>query len=170
MKLTMEEVANILGIEIPDHDEWDFSDTYHYCYEEAKSEGKSDEEAGEYAMECLSEELDKAIKIYNREFESVAEDWFGKVGLDITEKNGAFTVKPQESWNKVLTEIREIVNGVGYFHFSSNKQLIDSGPYKSAKDCVANHIGYISTYGEVYGAGSPSKDLQRSLESAFKYM
>ena len=50
----------------------------------------------------------------------------------------------------LLEKIRETINGVGDFHFSSLREFLDSGPY-TARQAVLGHLRSIRSYPAVYG-------------------
>ena len=72
-------------------------------------------------------------------------------------------IHPVKSWNASADAIRETINGVGYFHFSSLREFLDSGPY-TARQAVLEHLGYIKDYPAVYG----SKSAQGIYDSYFR--
>ena len=61
-----------------------------------------------------------------------------------------FKIVPTKSWNDALSQIRMTMNGMGYFHFNSNKEFLESGPY-TAREAVLKHLGTMGDYRKVYG-------------------
>ena len=81
-----------------------------------------------------------------------------------TRERGTFyRVVPLDKWSDALTEVVETINGVGYFHFSSSRELLRSGPYASPKQGVLSHLHWVKRHGEVYGGGTPRSMLDRAL-------
>lgn len=168
---TMAELAKVLGIKLIDPMDWGFDISGYYDYH--IKQGLSEEEAQEKAEEEANEELDEHFDNYCNAVEEVFETYFGYVNLDVirTTAHGPdwgysealYKLQPQKDWKDSLKLIIEIINGVGYFHFNSVKELLDSGPY-TPKEAVLSHIGYVSEYGDVYGEASPSRMLQRSTD------
>jgi hypothetical protein len=74
-----------------------------------------------------------------------------------------YRVKPIETWEKACEQIVDTVCGVGYFHFDSIPEFLESGPY-TMREAVLSHLGWIKNYPEVYGATT----AQRYYDSAWR--
>lgn len=125
-------------------------------------EGGTEEEA----MEAESVLRDEVYVSWVNAVESVAEKLFGEHNLDLDETrqdSHEFRVKPRKSWRDSANAIRETINGVGYFHFSSLKEFLDSGPY-TARAAVLSHLHWVKRHPDVYGGSSP----QRLYEQAWR--
>lgn len=124
-----------------------------YIWESAR--GAETEEAQQKAEEEASAEL------YNKwhdAVESAAENLFGLHGLDLVAKGKGdrayeYKIEPKQSWQDAARQIVNTINGVGYFHFNTTKEFLDSGPW-TAREAVLEHLGYIKRYSDVYGSDS----------------
>jgi hypothetical protein len=110
------------------------------------------------------EAQDEAIKNYLQAVIAVAEKLFGEHDLLIVPDGNALEYKivPKTSWKVSADKIRETINGVGYFSFSSVKEFCDSGPY-TPRQAVLSHLGWISDWGAVYGDGSAKSMVERRM-------
>jgi hypothetical protein len=145
------------------------SDIYHYAYNQALKDGESEEEAEKTALKAEEEEQTENYHKWYDAVEHVADKFFGEHGLKVIRRrngkdNRPFDLKlvPEKSWTDAAEKIRETINGVGYFHFDTLKELLDSGPY-TAREAVLNHIGYVPQWSEVYGEGSPRSMYDRYM-------
>ena len=150
-------------------------------------EGELDESAYDEAVTERADELRlEAEQAHSRRYYNL---WEGTVenGMDgalanvklvavpskkIGKHDQTFKIKPAagETWETVLTEIRELINGVGYFIFYSNKELKDSGPY-TARQAVLGHLHNLSDYGEVYGGGGYGSGwFDKELSQGSRYL
>jgi len=94
-----------------------------------------------------------------------AEDLFEKHELELVPRGKddlpyEFKIKPLKSWKDAADQIRETINGVGYFHFYTLKEFLDSGPY-TPRQAVLGHLHYIKDYPEVYGTYSARSLYER---------
>lgn len=64
-----------------------------------------------------------------------------------------YRIEPRISWHDAADKMRETVNGVGYFHFDTLAEFLDSGPY-SYREAVIDHLSYVRRWPDVYGAPS----------------
>jgi hypothetical protein len=140
--------------------------SYSYAMEEALGEGKSEEEAEEIAQKAESEERGEEYSKWHDAVVETADHVFGKVGIKLVPKSNARTpyeykFVPQKSWKDSANEIREIINGVGYFHFDTLKEFLSSGPY-TEREAVLYHLHHAMSYGEVYGDSSPKDIFDRN--------
>jgi hypothetical protein len=153
-----------------------------YLDEEGElDESSYDEAVTERADELLLEAEHEAQRGYYNLWEGTVENGMDAVlksvklvavpAKHIGKHNQTFKIKPAngETWETVLTEIRELINGVGYYTFYSNKELKDSGPY-TARQAVLGHLHYLSDYDAVYGGGYGSRWFERELESGSRYL
>jgi len=144
-------------------------EAYRAGYDEAKSEGESDEKAEERAFKFEQAAGDEIVRNWHNAVTSVAEQLFGAHKLELVQRRKKETlpfeyyVIPTETWREAANEIRETINGVGTSHFSSLKEFLESGPY-TPREAVENHLGYVRHYPEVYGTSSAG----RIYESAWR--
>lgn len=159
------DIAKLLGI--PEFDTETSGDTYSYAFRQAEEEGATQEEAEQFAQKAEEEEEAEAYRSYTNAVMSVANDLFGKHGLDLVlAKNGSYAVAPTESWEKAANDIRETINGVGYFHFNTLKEFLDSGPW-TARQAVLEHLHWIKDYPRVYGEGTATSMFDRRLRNRY---
>ena len=143
------------------------SSTYGYVYTEALDAGSTEEKAEELAQEAESDELGEYWEKYENAVVSIADSLFSKHNLTLTrinsKKNGiTYKVMPVNNWRNSADCIRETINGVGYFHFDSLKELLTSGPY-TPKEAVLEHLDWIKYYPSVYGDTSVKTRLDRAM-------
>lgn len=143
-------------------DRLDFSDAYCYAYSQAIKDGKNDDEALLAGCEAESAEVDEYYERYSHALLRAADRLFGNHQLKISETEEGYQVTPKTSWRNSLKAMIETINGVGYFHFSSVQNLLDSGPY-SEEEAVINHLHWISSYPAVYGDTTANREIERSL-------
>jgi len=183
ISVDLSEIATLMGVVDPESFDYGIdgdSFTYDYVYREALREAiddeKSESEAEEYAegkaMEAESKDYEDAFSSYRSNVESVFDRLLGNVGmtLDITEKSKGrgkekykiyqYKIEPVKSWDDAASQIRQLVNGVGHFHFYTMKDFLDSGPY-TPRQAVESHLSYLKRYHEVYGGSSPSVHVNR---------
>lgn len=126
------------------------------------------EKAGEKAEHDAEYEL---FRSWHRGVTTVADTYFGKhhltlVPVSMRRRNALpykFRVEATDGWRKALREIIETINGVGSFYFKDPADIIRSGPYKSDRDAVVNHIHWIARWPEVYGERSPKSIYERAF-------
>lgn len=154
-----------------------------YLDEEGELDESAYEEAVEERAQALYDEAEQeASRRYYNLWESTVENGMDGALANVklvavpAKKSGrhdqTFKIKPAagETWETVLTEIRELINGVGYFTFYSNKELKDSGPY-TARQAVLGHLHNLSDYGAVYGGGGyGSRWFDDQLERGSRYL
>lgn len=123
------------------------------AYDSVLRERGSEEEA----LEAESALRDEVYRSWANAVKRAAEQLFGEHGLGLKEmrrRSWEFRVKPDVSWQDAADKICETINGVGYFHFSSLKEFLNSGPY-TAREAVLRHLHWIKRYSDVYGGSSP---------------
>jgi hypothetical protein len=149
-KINIDQLAEMFGL--PDWDRVDEMNQTHYW---EMSRGAEDEDA---QMKAEQEAQEEVYRQWYDAVEHVGNKLFGEHDLELkpTGKQGTkdrrydFKITPANSWNDAADKIRETINGVGDFHFSSLKEFLDSGPY-TARSAVLSHLGYIKHYPAVYG-------------------
>ncbi len=160
-KINIDQLAKMFGL--PDWDKIDEMNQQHYW---EMSRGAEDEDA-QIAAESAAQ--DEVYGQWYDAVESVGSQLFGEHGLDLqpTGKQGTatrryeFKIVPQKSWNDAANKLRETINGVGYFHFNTLKEFLDSGPY-TARSAVLSHLNHIKSYPAVYGSGSAHDMYERA--------
>jgi hypothetical protein len=133
--LSFDKLCKLLGVD--NTEAW--CDSWDRCY---YSEGPADEtEEERYKRE--EEDRDEAWKAYESAVLSVAEHVFGEHDLALTpvEKTSpykgrhkyvagyAVTPKATSTWRDAANKIRETLNGMGPFYFSTLSEFLRSGPY-----------------------------------------
>jgi len=145
---------------------WEAGD---YALKEALKRGSSEVDAEKARDAAEMEAGDDAFREYHGAVLSAAEVAFEHIGVMLTPKRKGekhpfeFKVDPIKSWEDAAEKIRDVINGEGYFGFSSLKEFLSSGPY-TAREAVLGHLHYANVYHEVYGTTSP----ERQYESAFR--
>lgn len=114
------------------------------------------------------EEREQDAKRYMDACIQVARNILREHKLDLVESHSRergtfYRVVPLDKWSDALTEVVQTINGVGYFHFASSRELLRSGPYASPKQGVLSHLHWVKRHGEVYGCGTPRSMLDRVL-------
>ena len=101
---------------------------------------------------CSSCEFDYAGKVSSFFEKLVANFDLDLKPIKIRDNNGAeqWKLVPKKNWNVSAKALIEVINGYGSFHFSSVSDGMRSGPYISAKDFFFAHIGWMTSYFEVY--------------------
>jgi hypothetical protein len=131
---------------------------------DAEKAGETDEDKlDEISMEAQQEAEMPFYEAWQAAVLHVANHLFLQHGL-VLEGDDPYRLVPEKSWNDVLSHVRETINGVGYFHFSSNRELMNSMPTKSPKAAVLAHLGWIKDWPAVYGEGSTQGMYERQLE------
>jgi hypothetical protein len=157
-KFNLSELSKLFGLPNPDDVDVDCSDTFVYARKEALENGATEDEANEAGITAEEQEMDEYFNKMFNSIEETAETFFGYHGLTLVKNSGkntgTFTLKPVKSWEHAANEIRNTVNGIGYFYFASLKEFLDSGPW-TARQAVLGHLGSIKRYGDVCGGGSP---------------
>ncbi len=143
-------------------------DAYVAARDEALRDDADEEEAeriGEEAREKAWEEFSRDVwSRYEGAVEHAAEITYGHIGLDFTAVGeGKVELTPKKSWEDVAEQLRELINGVGYFEFHSLEAFIESGPYESPKDVVEKHLHWVKDYAAVYGDTSAERLYERHM-------
>ena len=109
------------------------------------------------------------LRRYETAMINVIRDLFQKHGLTLEELKQTkkhwetrFRIR-SDSWKDAAQEIKNTLNGVGYFHFNSVEEMKVSGPYASYKQVVLHHLAYIVDYPQVYGDYSARYRVERMM-------
>ena len=172
-----EEMAKDLGIKTYDQFDFDTSEVYGHAHREALKEAEGydmDESAAEAfaeekALEAEGEYSESLFKAYMSALEEAVERTFEPANLDVSFSDWTFRLSPKKSWEDSAKQIIEVINGVGYFHFSTLREFLDSGPY-TAREAVEKHLHWMKSYGDVYGDPSPARIFEKSFEHATRYL
>jgi hypothetical protein len=119
---------------------------------------------------ALEAESDERSEVYNKYIDavtSVANELYEEHELTLEPiKKDALTyrVVPKNNWRQSLDCIRHTINGVGYFEFSSVKELLLSGPY-TPRSAVMQHLHWIIDHPRVYGNGTAKYMVERRMYS-----
>jgi len=148
--ITLERLCKLLKVDSPEnYNEWML---------EMNSESALDENGD------LTEEYERICTAYYDNLINVAEKYFGKCKLVLEKVNyDLFQISPEENWDLAAHELIEVINGYGLFHFDSLEEAIDSGPYETSENFVLHHLGWISSYSEVYGDYSAKYLLDQAM-------
>lgn len=150
-----------------------------YAYNEAIEEGASEEEAEEAMQKAQGDREAEIVNAYVDSAVSTIEDQlsehFALNLIEVTKKDKKgkpteerrWQIKPLRTWKESLKLIVETINGVGYFHFNSVREFLDSGPYTEREGCLT-HLHYLAQHGDVYGGQSLERQFERSLASALR--
>jgi len=151
-------------------------------YEEAINDGLDEDEADEARMKAQEKMEGKVTRAYiNNAVDTIEDQLREHFRLDLTEvteknKKGEYTkerrwkIKPLRTWNESLGLIIETINGIGYFHFDSIGEFLDSGPYATEREGCLTHLHYLSDHADVYGGPSLERQFDRSLEHALRHI
>ena len=160
--VTLDQLAALIGT--TSFDEW--CGTYDSYFDPYYDPNCSEEENRAHA----DAERDKDAMNYVGAVVSVAESLLSEHKLALREeksrKRGTYyRVVPvtKRGWVEALREMRKTINGVGRVTFSSTSELMSSGPYKSAKQAVLQHLHWVKYYPEVYGSGSVNRMMDLAL-------
>jgi hypothetical protein len=137
-----------------------------------------EEKCQELIDKCIERECEEADRKYMSAIRHVGEKLFAEHNLVLieNEKKMSFLIRPyipavanekhfrtQHGWTYAASAIIETINGVGMFGFSNPKELKDSGPYKSMKQAVLQHIHWIKEHPNVYEGTKASYLVERQL-------
>lgn len=145
---SVEELATLLGL--PDAEDV-IERNQHNIH--SASDGIDDEEE---RFQAEQDAQDEVFNLWASGVDHAANVLFGNHGLELTnpkDNRYMYKIVPSKSWDDAANKIKETINGVGMFHFSSLREFLDSGPY-TAREAVLTHLGYIKRYPEVYGDAS----------------
>jgi hypothetical protein len=149
----------------------DTSSTYSVVYKGAIEEGKSEDEAEEFALKIESEEMGEACDKYHAAIVAACEEVFDQHSLILEPVVSRkypnalpfeFRIKPKTTWNEALTLIRETINGHGMFEFRSNAEMCSSIP-ANTRTTVLGHIHWMFQRWDVYGDYSPAYRIDRRM-------
>ena len=146
-----------------------------YAYDEAINDERDEDEAEEARYEAEHKAESEIVGSYIEAAVSTIEDQltehFALDLIEVTKKNKKgeptgerrWQIKPLRTWKESLGLIVETINGVGYFHFDSLREFLNSGPYTEREGCLT-HLGYLSDHADVYGGRSLERQFDRSLD------
>lgn len=137
------------AVENPDY-VWEAGEA---AYERVMEDDDADpEDAEEARFEAENNASGEVFRQWKNAIESVAESLLGNIDMELIEKDSIYYATPKKDWVHTGETIREVVNGVGYFHFYSLKEFMDSGPW-TPRQLVTEHFSYAAKkYPEVYGS------------------
>lgn len=119
----------------------------------------ADDNDGDYP----SPERDEVWSKYEGALESVFEDLLDKHQLEMRKlAEYGWVLLPKTTWDAAANAIRQTINGVGSFYFSSLKEFLDSGPY-TARAAVLTHLHWLKRWWEVYEGSKCSSVFEREL-------
>lgn len=135
-------------------------ETGQYAYSEALKEGKSEAEAEESREEAERIESEDMFHKWHRAVTVAVGQMFEKHGLALKPRRKGeaypfeYKIVALAGWKDAADKIIDTINGVGYFHFGTVRDFISSGPYRTARQAVLHHVGWIPDHAEVYGTSS----------------
>jgi hypothetical protein len=150
-----------------------------YAYKEAIEEGLDEEEAEEAMQKAQGDHEAAILDAYFDSAVSTIEDQlsehFALNLIEVSKKNkkGEYTgerrwqIKPLRTWKESLKLIVETINGVGYFHFDSLREFLNSGPYTEREGCLT-HLHYLKDHADVYGGQSLERQFESSLDRSLR--
>lgn len=158
-KFSLDEIAKLLRCgTLEEYDDFFIENNYCQCEEEKQNQGKCD---------CgFEDERGRMAQTYIGAIENIAGDLLKEHGLKLVKSNSEYRIVALESWEDASDKIRMTINGVGYFHFNTVKEFMQSGPY-TARESVLQHLGWIKDYWDVYGYSKHHG--QNRLEKAMRY-
>jgi hypothetical protein len=168
--LTLDQICQIIGVRMPEEV---FPEDYNLGYWEdaykcaIEYEGKTEDEAYEFATKAEAEELSEQWSKYVGAVEGVATGLFAEYHLDLTEqtskrKGTRYLVSPQKSWRDSCKQMIETINGYGMFFFSDVSDFLRSGPY-TAREAILGHLGWFKERHKIYGDYSPEYRIERRM-------
>jgi len=161
-KITFDRLCHFL--KVPDSEKWDEEniDSFYTHWEGATEED---------LQKAEEESRDEAWRAYYDAVLFVAEQCFDYHGLSLSchkksSKDRPFDFRvvpnPGRNWLECANQIRTTINGVGYFHFDTVKEFLDSGPY-TAREAALKHLGWIPDWYDVYEGGKAHSRVYRRL-------
>lgn len=160
--LDYERLCAILGVKAPEF--WaNDNEGWLYVKNQKLQEGASEEEAEQAASDYEQEECDEAERRYRNAVEFVATKLFLVHGLELHEHKDAWhwQVMPEKSWKDALRKIIITINGVGFFHVSSIRDLCEGCNESSVRRVVLTCLHHIQDWPRVYGEGTTSGMIDR---------
>ncbi len=173
-KLTIDQIAEMFNL--PPWEKIDDLnlDNYLECAESAIAdfEGTEEDREEEYyrAQDAAS---DRFFHAWHNAISQAAEKEFAeheiiliprKVQGKVPEYPYEYWIRPSKTWKRSADLIRETINGVGYFHYTTLSEFVLSGPY-THREAVLSHLHWISRRAEVYGDTSARARYESSIES-----
>lgn len=129
---------------------WEDIDELHMDYYWECVDSDATEAEAQYQADAAR---DDTMRSWRHGVLGAAEQLLGEHGLELTGGPWDYQLVPTVSWRDAANKIRQTVNGVGYFHFGTLAEFLESGPY-TAREAVLSHLGYVKRYPEVYGTSS----------------
>ena len=180
---TFDQLCRAVGLEASYEDAMDLIERNEHAIDSVRSaayrgaieDGLDEEDAEERGMDAESDAQAEIANAYVDSAVSTIEDQLTEhFALDLSEvtkknKKGEYIgerrwqIKPLRTWKESLKLIVGTINGVGYFHFNSLREFLDSGPYTEREGCLT-HLHYLKRHGDVYGGPSLERQFEASLD------
>jgi hypothetical protein len=153
---------------------WEYvADAGLFAHDDVVKEDGTDAEAEAAKEKAEGEAQDRIYKAWKASFDGVVSSIFGEYGdlavESMPKKEWLYKIRPRESWEKSAKRIMEVINGVGYFHFSSLDEFLRSGPW-TARQATLEHLHWVKDGPAVYGDADAHgrfdrawRELSRSL-------
>jgi hypothetical protein len=113
--------------------------------------------------DLVSSERDEAWQRYHAALESTFEYLCEQHELALSphmDRSYEYEVNPKTTWEAAADAVRHTINGVGYFHFNTLEEFMDSGPY-TAREATLSHLHWLKRWPDVYGEESVSRMMER---------
>lgn len=151
-------------------------DQGNHAYRSALEDGKREATAEKAREKAEREAQDDYFSAWHDGVMGFADKAFESHGLELVPVPGRrksarpyyYKVEPQKSWRDAAEQIIETINGVGMFYFGSVADLRRSGPYKSDREAVLEHIHHIPSAAEVYGSPSAERTFDRIVSNKLR--
>lgn len=156
-KLNVDQIAELLDVST-----WNEIDDRNFDYYlDQVDPDASEEEREKQENEARSELFHK----YHDALLHAAKRAFGDHGLELTpvgkhDRPWEYKIEPVKSWEDAADRIRDTINGVGYFEFSSLREFLDSGPW-TAREAVLGHLHTMTSRPIVYGDTRYKRSFER---------
>lgn len=145
---------------------WEAGD---YAYKEALKEDATESEAEEAREKAEQDIHDRLGAVWRNSFEDALGrifEEYADLNIEVLKsKPWLYRVSPRTSWKKSAEKLIDVINGVGYFYFSSVKEFADSGPW-TVREAVLGHIHWLKDAPRVYGDVSAERRFERSFEAS----
>lgn len=153
--MSLDGVAKLLSVQtLDDYDTWYIENNHCSCNFDEVNECWCGFEDGR----------ERATDNYLLAVESVATELFKEHGLTLEKKSATmeYKITPIKSWDDAANNIRETINGVGYFEFKSLSDFLDSGPY-DGRSATLSHLHYIPEWYRVYEGSTAKSVVERRM-------
>lgn len=139
--------------------------TYTEAFQDAKNNGCSNEEAWVAAEEAEAQESKEYYDKWKSAAEYAANYYTELHGMNLTyhSENDTVDIVENRCWRAVADKIKETINGVGIFYYSSVEEFKDSIPAQSYEETAVSHLHWIKRYGDVFGEASPKQMFEHRL-------